>query len=650
MDVYIETQLLQLFGQARKNGRIEYIFTLLRVTGIGEGPDELIYLYKSLETYETDDELLTLYQRIANSDDLFVLLVNLVNCTNRGEYAKNPFLHLYNGQTFSRTKPSPSQIVRETASISKKLGWKRIADIIKKMFPMEILFYLDHKDSTSPPSIIETRMRECCDFIRTLLKIYVEERLRYNNEYKIYKLPRFEVLELLTDEATGLFGFYIHFSNDTSAHFIRYADNTDCSNLSLTPVNFFVGELEKLKNEWRMHGKRLYEVGLPGRYNVLGEWKPLVYPVSSEDLQAEALLVSDNSDVQAAYFYMLCTGHKLIEFVVRTTLELPNEYVNFGTFFHLSKCPVQKGKKGISETNNLIHLYDGWIDLESGSVEEIETAIRGIGFALNIIGFTYGVPIDWRIKYKMFEHIEPVAVPSKEDMGILDTLLKEIPYTGNDAVILSYAIDWYVKGRTSNNIFLRFLSYYIAFESIAIAIAKGDADFGLEFQPQSKSERNKKREECINLKFENLYTKNPVQFIQEAYFECVVSIKNRTRNVSEFIFGPANEYIELLFKNTAVDDPSLNDIRGRLAHGDIAILDKEDERLVRNHLHEIETIAKEFLMRIILKIKPADPLPSWSHEHKAVITSVDPRSTLCCSDLRIFPKAADWKIKAEWCE
>lgn len=651
MDKYIKTQLNQLFDQASKNGGIEYIYTLLRVTGIGEGPDELIHLYKKLETYKPGNEILTLYRSIVNSDDLFVLLVNLVNCTNKGKYSKNPLLHLYNGGILSRTKPSALQIVRETASIVKKLGGKRIAEIILKMFPNEILLYLINKDSTSQPSIYELRIKECCDFTRMFLRIYFEERLRFNKGYKIYKLPRFEVLELLTDGDYGLFGFYMHFSNDTSAHFIRHPDNTDCLNLSLTPVNFFVGELEKLKNEWRMHGKRLYEVGLPGRYNKLGEWKPLVYPVSSDDLQAEALSVSDNGDVQSAYFYMLCTGYKLIEFVVRTTLELPNEFIHFGSFFHLQKCTDQKGKKGISETNNFIQIYDGWIDLEYGSVEEIDAAIRSIGLALNIIGFTYGVPIDWRIKYKMFEHVEPVAVPTKEDLEILDTLLKSIPYDGNDAVILSYAIDWYVKGRTSKNIFLRFLSYYISFESIALAIAKGDADFGLEFQSESKADRKQKRKECIEHKFEILYTKSPVQFVQEAYYECVeVSIKTRTRIVVEFIFGPANKYIELLFKKTAGDDTSLNDIRGRLAHGDIAILEREDERLVRNHIHEIETIAKEFLMRIILKIKPEDPLPSWSYEHKAAITSVDPRSTLCCSDLKIFPKGTDWKIRAEWCD
>ena len=43
-------------------------------------------------------------------------------------------------------------------------------------------------------------------------------------------------------------------------------------------IDFFVGENDKLKPAWRVSGKWLYEVGLEGRYNEPGEWKPLAYP------------------------------------------------------------------------------------------------------------------------------------------------------------------------------------------------------------------------------------------------------------------------------------------------------------------------------------------------------------------------------------
>lgn len=646
MSKYIEDQLIILFNQARENGGIEYLYTLLRVTGIGEGPDELIQLYNNLETYNNNEEFSSSFKCIVNSEELYELLVNLVTCSNKGKYALRPFLGIPNED--ATIKPTATQIIQETVRIAKKTGKSKIADILKGIFTSKILHYLGNNDLASLPRSFESRVKECCVFAKILLNIYFQERLKFSNQAKVYKLPRFEVLELLADSNYGLYGFYIHFSNDTFAYFIRYPDNTDCLNMSLNPISFMVGSTEKLKNEWRMNGRRLYEIGLLGRYNELGEWKPLVYPVNTDNLQAEALSVSDNSEVQGAYFYMLCTGHKVVEFVVSTTLELPRELIRFGDSFHLRKCPTAKSKK--EETNNLVYIYDGWVELKTGSVNEIEGAINGVGLALNIIGFTYNVPINWRVKYKMHEHIEPIALPTEEDLKILDTFLKAVPYNGTDAAILSYSIDWYVKGRTSRNVFLRFLSYYISFESIAIAIADGDANFGLDFKPETKSERKERTIKCILHKFDTLYNDNPVQFVERAYFECVISISKKIRNVAELIFGAENSYINLLFKNSEADGLSLNNIRGRLAHGGIALFNNKDERLVRRRIHDIETIAKEFIIRVILNLEPSEPIPSWSYDYKAVISSVDPRSTLCTTDLSMFPKTTDWKIRMEWCE
>ena len=650
MSKYLEQQITQLFELSQKNGGLQYIYTLLRVTGIGEGPDELIALYESLENSDYDKELFSMYRNITKSEDLFNLIVNLIRCSNKEDYTLKPFLHLYKGEILSRTKPSALEIVKETISIAKKYNNKKIRDIIKEIFPKEVLLCLENVDCASIPSGFEPSVKKCCDFVKLFLRVYFEERLKFNNGNKIHKLPGFQILELLTKEDIGLYGFKMHFSNDTFSYFIRYSDNTDCLNISIEPINFIIGDLRTLKNEWRIDGKRLYEVGLPGKYNKLGEWKPLIFPANSEELQTEALEVSDENNVQGAYFYMLCTGHRIIEFVVSTTLELPMEFVTFGSRFHLWKCPQQKRKKELVETNNSLHIYDGWIDLETGDIEEIEVAIRSIGLVLNIIGFTFSVPINWRLKYKMLEHLEPIAVPSKEDLDFLDLFLKNIPYDGNDAAILSYAMDWYVKGRTSKNIFLRFLSYYIAFESIAVAITDGDAIFGLDYKPESKAERKQRQEECIKSKFETLYKIDTVKFVNEAYFECVVSIKNKTKKAAELVFGIDNEYLDWLFRKNSTTEISLNEIRGRLAHGDIALLDKDDERLVRKRIHEIETIVEDFFIRIILKLKPSDPIPSWSYDHKATITTVDPRSTFCCSDFSIFPKGTDWAIRAEWCD
>jgi hypothetical protein len=136
-------------------------------------------------------------------------------------------------------------------------------------------------------------------------------------------------------------------------------------------LELHVGDLGELRDEWRVGDKRLYEIGLPGRYNDLGQWKPVVYPGKSQPLQDLARAYSDDPEVQGAYFYMLATGHRIIEFVVRSTIALPTKALTIGGRLHLWKCDTPR------YTN--VVLYDGWLDLERVDPEYIRSAIATIG-------------------------------------------------------------------------------------------------------------------------------------------------------------------------------------------------------------------------------------------------------------------------------
>src|SRR5205814_445061 len=132
-----------------------------------------------------------------------------------------------------------------------------------------------------------------------------------------------------------------------------------------------------LKREWRVGEKRLHEIGLPGRYNTLGEWRPMVYEGSTEWMDKEIQSLTSDPDVQGALFYIYCTAHHLIEFVVSGDIDLPYDNpVQFGTArypVHISKCPQK------DEWDPHLRIYDGWVFLHSLSVEEIERALYEIG-------------------------------------------------------------------------------------------------------------------------------------------------------------------------------------------------------------------------------------------------------------------------------
>lgn len=646
MDAY--TILKKLFRAAQSHGGVQYIYTLVRVDGISYNITDPILELRSrvqgLSVEQSDQEIFSSYcSLIEMMEQPFSLIANLLNCARNRSYDSSPFLRLRTGEFPDFNSPAPLQMKLELVKMATEGGQPEIVQLLDEVYPDELFRSYGSAESFSPEQV-----RAVCEksktFLSSMLEIYYAERLMYRERLKLYKLPRFEVLELLVNDECGLYGFHKHFSNGSSATFARYPDSTECVNVDLqTPIGFFVGDLGELRHEWRIKEKRLYEIGLPGHYNKLGEWKPIIYPGDSSILEKEARTLSEDPEVQGVLFYMMCTGHRVIEFVARTTIELPVEGITFDKL-HFWKCP---NIEEISQSNLNVRVYDGWLDLEFADPKYIRSAIATIGIALNRMAFAYGAALDWRIKYTTLIGSRAYATPSKEDLNILDAMLQNFPKT-EDAMILEAAIDWYNRGRTSRNIFNMFLCYYIALESVAITVADGEADLGLGYARENKAERTQNRIKCIREKHETLYLKGPMQFVEEAYFDCIVGLKEKTRRVAEMVFGSGHSYLEVLF-NKGSDGYSLNDIRGRLAHGGATLLDREDEILVRNRLGEIEKISRDFLTRIIFLLKPDNSLPSWSNLHVWYASTADPRTTLVTTKESILP-TTDWRIRPEWCD
>lgn len=644
----VSSVLSKLFTDAKKKGDIDYIYTLLRVTGIAAyEKDPLLSLYDSIKQMGkdiTNDEILSGYRLMIGNKELFGLIVNLINCVKEEAYNFSPFQHLYSGKFPDIVKPSIKQIVAETAKIAKESGMKELSQIAVKAFPEQILDHVLTKDVIPDMELLKDAFEVCHKLFLSLLEKYYSE-LRKIIEYpRLYKLPRFEVFELLVDDKSGLHGFKMHFSNGTSAKFVRGANSTECVNISLeVPLSFMVGLIDELKHEWRIGEKRLYEVGLPGRYNKPGEWKPIIYPGDSDHLNREVLAMSEDRDVCGAIFYMMCTGHRVIEFVVRSSIEMPLESFSFGKNLHFYKCPSHDD---IPNTHPNSFIYDGWLELVSIDPYHIRSSIAGIGVAVNRMAFAFNQRADWRLKYRMSMSSGVYATPTKEDLHILDKMLKEFPRT-EDAIILDAAIDWHNRGMSSRNVFAAFLCYYIALENVAVTVADCHADFGLGFHKLSKKERKHKRVACIQKKHDKIYGADPIKFVQEAYFECIHSITEKVHRVTEKVFGTGHDYLKALFEEK--DGYSLSGIRSKIAHGEFTLIDRDIEVLVMNRLPEIAEICKEFLIRVTFLLSPKESLPPWSQRFASHASFHDPRNTLVATRESMLP-TKDWRIRLEWCD
>jgi hypothetical protein len=525
----ISDHIRNLFDAARaKDGR-EYIYTLLRVTGPEiDRSDSLVKLRSELSVSQgmANYDLQAEYRSLIENEDVLELLCNLLNCAKGNSYSTVPFHYLDKG--------SFPQIIR--ATLQDKI--EEVRNLAAEFKP-ELSSVITEVYGTSPSNgdskVDDDRFRaalgSCRSFLTTLLETYFLERLSYKNWNRFQKVSAFEVMELLINEEYGLYGFKMHFPTGSHALFERHPESHDGRNFLVPDVSFFVGLINEMQNAWSIEGKRLHELKLPGRYNRLGEWKPIAGPTAIETLSNEARSLSDDPDVQGSAYYILSTGFCVIEFVVVSNIDLPHEQVTFGDRLHLWKCPPLNENPN---SNANLQIYDGWLELESFDIDEVRHAIAMIEVALNRLAFAYDGTLTWRVKYRLDLEQPPLWTPQVEDTHLINSLLKDFPKS-EDAIILDAALDWYRRAQTSRNPFTAFLCYYIALESVAIAVAEGEADFGLNYHRENKSERKQARLACIKEKYEALYETDPQKFVEEAYFDCVVGLAKKTRRVVELV-------------------------------------------------------------------------------------------------------------------
>lgn len=636
--------VLELFEKAKERGGFEYLYALIRIEGIQcyEGyEDELIALHDWL-THPDVNDLVRAFRYLASLSDPLELLQNLLNCANRKPYHVSPFMHLKKGKFPNYVWPSTLQKVEALTENARATGFPRLADRLQESYPPQLL-----GNGALSVEQVTTAFESLSKLLEELLDCYFDKRLRFKDGPKYIKLPdSLDVLELITDEEFGLSGLRVHFSQGCTADFYRTRKGVFGTNLELgPPVTFLMMSIEPSTNEYRVNGRRLYEIGLPGRYNNLGEWKPLIYPGNSDNLAKECMQLSDDPDVQGALLYLRLTGHRCIEFVLRTNLDFPGTLTSSKTgAMHMWKCP----DAGYASNSN-VRVYDCWIDLETGTVDEIESTLSGIGRFVSIFCFPFGATYSWRTKYKMSAGGGGTLTPTENDLTIIEDIIKNFPETAGGGILES-GIDWFNRGNISANIFTKFFCYYVAFESVATAIADGEDLGNIYLANQTKGGKGAFRVACIKQKYDELFASDPIDFVIESYFECVQSLTAKTKKVASAVFGEGHEYLKLLFQESSGGDIALSKLRSELAHGYRTLLDKQHERLFHKHLFEMGRIAKEFLLRVLFRLEPSEKVPSWSQQFQVSFITADPRSTMVASTSKVFPTGANWKIRPEWCE
>ncbi len=387
---------------------------------------------------------------------------------------------------------------------------------------------------------------------------------------------------------------------------------------------------------------------IPDRYNSLGQWKPLIFPGSQDDLEKFTSNINhqiDDEEVEGTLFYTKVTGKLVIEFVVRTSLQLPSQPYNLQPNIHLWACPLPHGT---TINNQNIIVYDGWMDITNASPDSIKKEINYLRQTLHKLAFAFKASITWRLKYLPSFHASGITNPDLKEFIELEWFFNPI-LNDEEAIVIDSAIDWFNIGSTSSNPLTRFLCYFIALESIVIAITDGEAKFGLQLPDLTKTDLQTKKTECINNLATELLISDPISFATKAYFECVQSLKKRLKIVMEQVFGPTHIYLDLLFSNSK--GLSLADIRSKIAHGKITMISNDDEKLIHENIYQMSVIAHEFILRICYSstvLKPTN-FHLTPNQFSQNISFSDPRTiNIMTTDCLLPPN--DWKIRPEWCD
>lgn len=423
-----------LFCRARDANGLQCVYALLRVSGVEDGgwdpfieaQEALIEFSKILKNISKKGICkssfrlaLLIYCHSVEMSAPYHILFNLLQCIQKKDYIPFPFPgQLNKKKSFSIRPLLPVAKLAKIEEECEKIDETKLINKFKTFFDDEIRNAFYHSDysftdeefricenSLSRTVLLEDlseKLARCFAFYQAFFDIYKHIRFSFKKSKKFHRLQNFEVFELITNSKEGLVGFKMHFSNGAQAFFQRQKERVHGINIRLEEdgINFFVADQSKLQYKWLVNGNTFREKNT--RYNAPCTWKPILFHGNSGDIINEIKKETSDKDIQGCLFYIKCTGHESIEFVIKSDKQInKNELKNSKIKTILCEC---------SSKNNWI--YDCTYYANSNKAREIKKGINRI--KKHIAGLCQkGIKCDYILKYSLFAK----ADPKKNDNG-----------------------------------------------------------------------------------------------------------------------------------------------------------------------------------------------------------------------------------------
>ena len=257
--------------------------------------------------------------------------------------------------------------------------------------------------------LLSDLLSRCFAFYSAFFITYNQARRGLVEGKRLLRKPNYEVLELLSDD-DGLTGFKLHFPNGSYAMFERrkYKGTTGLNMMCLEEgIQLNVGDLKKYNEAdgWYVDGKPFDEYGT--RYNRMGFWFPIIFWRNSDSIQKKVRELTDDKVVQGCLFYIYTTGHKAIEFVVKSQKELhPKRSSLLVKLIRLFERGTPKlVLEPIPNERRSSFLYDGTYYLNSEKPEDVRSALDDIERYIGGLREKLGDDIYYRLKYQLYSDV-----------------------------------------------------------------------------------------------------------------------------------------------------------------------------------------------------------------------------------------------------
>lgn len=290
---YYADTLHDLYMKALKLNPFEVLCTLLRVDAAedldwefyedsrkafeeGEGLENIQMSSKSENRGE-----MTLYCHRVEMTAPHEMLSNILRTISHKDYLVKPFGCLgrpTSGLAFSWVGPTALERFNELKRQAVEAGEIKFSKCIDQIFDERLRRAITNSEyevkdgffkwtdegkpqEKSKESVDETILN-CLAFYSAFLVNHNHFKMMFREMPRFHKWPDYQVLEILSHEETGLYGFVIHFSNGTRSEFSHSEEGITSNNIFHNPdgsIQFNSGFHEAEEEKWKVNGEEVLD-------------------------------------------------------------------------------------------------------------------------------------------------------------------------------------------------------------------------------------------------------------------------------------------------------------------------------------------------------------------------------------------------------